>query len=120
MAHHLLLLSLLPHVHIVSVIWEVIARRSSSHTIDTLSILPTNLMVLHLLNYLLHVLTCVLKLCELLLEPYVEGFQRDDFLSRGHALDTSEQVMGDIVGRLKNMVLLEVDWPQGDVLNLID
>lgn len=47
-----------------------------------------NLMVLHLLNYLLHVLTCVLQLCELLLEFQVEGFEGDDFLSRGHALDT--------------------------------
>lgn len=77
-------------------------------------------MVLHLLNYLLHVLTCVLELCELLLEPEVEGFQRNDFLSHGHTLDTSEQVVRDIVRRLENMVLLQIDWSEGHVLNLID
>ena len=80
MAHHLLLvLSLLADVHIVSVVCEVISA-SPSHTVDPLSILTSDLMVLHLLNYLLHVLTCVLKLCELLLEPQVERLQRDDFL----------------------------------------
>lgn len=77
-------------------------------------------MVLHLLNYLLHVLTCVLELCELLLEPEVEGFQRNDFLCYSHTLDTSEQVVRDIVRRLENMVLLQIDWSEGHVLNLID
>ena len=52
------------------------------HAVDLSSILSSNLMVLHLLNYLLHVLTCVLQLSELFLEADVEGFKRDDFLGR--------------------------------------
>ena len=119
MAHHLRVLVLLPHVHIVSVGWKVIGRRSR-HTIDGLSILASDLMVLHLLNNLLHVLTCLLELCELLLKSYVEGLQRDDFLSHGHTLDTSEQVVRHIVGCLENVILLQVNWSQGHVLNLID
>ena len=119
MAHHLRVRVLLPHVHIVSVGREVIGRRSR-HTIDGLSILPSNLMVLHLLNNLLHVLTCLLELCELLLKPYVKGFQRDDFLGYGHTLDTSEQVVRHIVGSLENVILLQVDRSQSYVLNLID
>ena len=119
MAHHLRVLVLLPHVHIVSVGREVIGRRSR-HTTDGLSILPSDLMVLHLLNNLLHVLTCLLELGELLLKPYVEGLQRDGFLRYRHTLDTSEQVVCHIVGGLENVILLEVDRSQGHVLNLID
>ena len=106
-----------PHVHIVvSGSGEVIGRRRVRHGIERLSIL----MVLHLLNNLLHVLTCLLELGELLLEPYVEGFEGDDFLGHRHTLDTSEQVVRHIVGSLENVVLLQVDRPQGHVLNLID
>ena len=119
MAHHLRVRVLLRHVHIVSVGREVIGRRSR-HTIDGLSILPSNLMVLHLLNNLLHVLTCLLELGELLLKPYVEGLQRDGFLRDRHTLDTSEQVVCHIVGGLENVILLEVDRSEGHVLNLID
>jgi len=74
MAHQLLVLRLLTHVHIVSAGRKIISR-SGWHTVDSLSILASDLMVLHLLNYLLHVLTCVLELSKLLLEPNVEGFQ---------------------------------------------
>ena len=119
MAHHLRVLVLLPHVHIVSVGREVIGRRSR-HASDRLSILASDLMVLHLLNYLLHVLTRLLELGELLLEPYVEGFERDGFLGYGHTLDTSEQVVSHVVGGLENVILLEVDRSEGHVLNLID
>ena len=116
MAHSLRVLILLPHVHIVVSGREVIGRRRVRHAIDRLSIL----MVLHLLNNLLHVLTCLLELGELLLEAYVEGFERDDFLGHRHTLDTSEQVVRHIVGSLENVVLLQVDRSQGHVLNLID
>lgn len=45
------------------------ARHSS---VDYPSILATDLIALHLLNYLLHVLTRILQLLELLLEPDVK------------------------------------------------
>ena len=77
-------------------------------------------MVLHLLNYLLHVLTCVLQLRKLFLEPDVEGLERDEFLGWRHALDTCEKVVRHIVGRLENMVLLEVNLAHPWVLDLID
>ena len=58
------------------------------HVVNGAPILATDLLRLHLLNYLLHVLTRVLQLPKLLLEFYVEGLQGDDFLRWGHALDT--------------------------------
>ena len=81
MTHHWILLGLLTHAIHVSVGGEVVGGGRPVHAVD-LSILSSDLMVLHLLNYLLHVLTCVLQLCELFLEADVEGFKRDDFLGR--------------------------------------
>ena len=78
------------------------------------------MMVLHLLNNLLHVLTRALKLRELLLETHVESFQGDDFLGSSHALDTSEQVMSHVVRNLKNAILLQVYLSHVHVLDLID
>ena len=77
-------------------------------------------MRLHLLNYLLHVLTRVLQLGKLFLEANVEGLEGDDFLSWCHALDTCQQVMGDIVAHLENAILLEVNLPHARVLDLVN
>jgi len=77
-------------------------------------------MVLHLLNYLLHVLTCVLQLGKLFLKPDVEWLELDEFLSLRHALNTCQKVVRHIVGRLKNMILLQVNLSHARVLNLID
>ena len=91
MAHHLLLLARsLGHVRNVSVLSIVIGGVGRLlHIVDGPSLLASDLMVLHLLNYLLHVLTGVLQLGKLLLEPDVERLERDDFLGLGHTLDTS-------------------------------
>lgn len=77
-------------------------------------------MVLHLLNYLLHVLTGALQLGKLLLEADVELLEGDDFLSKWHALDSGEQVVSHIVRHLKNTILLLVNLSHAWVLNLID
>ena len=84
------------------------------------SILPSDLMVLHLLNYLLHVLTCVLQLGKLLSELLVEGLEGNYFLGWRHALDSCQQVVSHVVRHLKNAVLLQVNLSHTDVLNLID
>ena len=81
MTHHLIGPRLLTHTVHVS-IRGIVSGRRTVHAVDLSSILSSNLMVLHLLNYLLHVLTCVLQLCELFLEADVEWFKRDDFLGR--------------------------------------
>ena len=94
--------------------------RRESLRVDPGSIGATDLLLLHLLNYLLHVLTCVLQLLELLLEPDVEGLERDDFLGGRHRLDTCQQVVRHIVAHLKNAVLLKVNLPHALVLNLVD
>ena len=90
------------------------------HAVDLSSILSSNLMVLHLLNYLLHVLTCVLQLCELFLEANVEGLERDDFLGGRHTLYSSEQVVSHIIRSLKHVVLLQINLSHAWVLNLIN
>jgi len=77
-------------------------------------------MVLHLLNYLLHVLTCVLQLRKLFLKPNVEWLQRDEFLRWRHALNACKKVVCYIVGGLENMILFEVNLSHAGVLNLID
>ena len=77
-------------------------------------------MVLRLLNYLLHVLTCALQLVKLLRELLVEGLELDEFLGWFHALDTCEQVVRHIVGGLKNVILLHVDLVHARVLNWLD
>lgn len=88
-------------------------------SVDYPSILATDLIALHLLNNLLHVLTRILQLLELLLEPDVKRLKGDDFLGRSHALDTCEQVVRDIVGSLENVVLLEANLPHVGVHNLV-
>lgn len=90
------------------------------HAVDLSSILSSNLMVLHLLNYLLHVLTCVLQLCELFLEADVEGFEGDDFLGWRHTLDSGEQVVSNIIRSLKHVVLLQINLSHARVLNLVN
>ena len=117
-AHHLIL-GLRVHVVHVGGLREV-AGRGGGHGLQRLPILASDLMVLHLLNYLLHVLTCVLQLRKLLLEPVVEGLEGDHFLGVCHRLDTCQQVVRHVVGSLENVVLLEVDLPHAWVLNLID
>ena len=124
LAHQLLLL--LPHVGrqlillTLLLLRVVVVRRRLLQRVYGCSILPTDLLRLHLLNYLLHVLTRVLQLGKLFLEANVEGLEGDDFLSRCHALDTCQQVMGDIVAHLENAVLLEVNLPHARVLDLVN
>ena len=124
LAHQLLLL--LAHVRrqliilLTLLLRVVIARRRLLQRVYGCSILPTDLLRLHLLNYLLHVLTRVLQLGKLFLEANVEGLEGDDFLSRCHALDTCQQVMGDIVAHLENAILLEVNLPHARVLDLVN
>ena len=124
MAHNLIRLIWLLSTHVarhVSVERAIVSVAWLLHRINCPTpILARNLMVLHLLNNLLHVLARALQLGELLLEADVKGLQRDDFLWRGHALDTSEQVVGHVVGNLKNPILLQVDLSHARVLNLID
>ena len=92
LAHQLLLL--LAHVRrqliilLTLLLRVVVARRRLLQRVYGCSILPTDLLRLHLLNYLLHVLTRVLQLGKLFLEANVERLEGDDFLSGCHALDT--------------------------------
>ena len=124
LAHQLLLL--LAHVRrqliilLTLLLRVVVARRRLLQRVYGCSILPTDLLRLHLLNYLLHVLTRVLQLGKLFLEANVERLEGDDFLSGCHALDTCQQVMGDIVAHLENAVLLEVNLPHARVLDLVN
>lgn len=125
LAHQLLLL--LAHVRRQLIILltllllrVVVARRRLLQRVYGCSILPTDLLRLHLLNYLLHVLTRVLQLGKLFLEANVERLEGDDFLSRCHALDTCKQVMSDIVAHLENAVLLEVNLPHARILDLVN
>ena len=115
-----ILLLLTQEGHVASVIGRKEWATSWLHAVHALSILSSNLMVLHLLNYLLHVLTSVLELCKLLLEPYVEGLKTDDFLWMCHALDTSQKVVRHIVRSLKNVVLLQVNLAHAWVIDLIN
>jgi len=98
-AHHLVLL--LADVRNVSVLLTLggveICGGGLLQVVDAAAILAANLLRLHLLNYLLHVLTCVLQLRKLFLEADVEGFERYYFLGRRHALDTCQQVVRNIV-----------------------
>ena len=77
-------------------------------------------MVLHLLNYLLHILAGLLQLLKLLSEALVEGLQRNHFLGRSHPLDSCQQVVRHVVRHLKDAVLVHVNLTHADVLNLID
>ena len=77
LTHQLLLL--LPHVGrqlilltLLLLLRVVVVRRRLLQRVYGCSILPTDLLRLHLLNYLLHVLTCVLQLSKLFLELDVE------------------------------------------------
>ena len=90
-AHHLILL--LAHVvRNVSVLLAlssvIVGGGGLLHMVDAAAILAADLLRLHLLNYLLHVLTCVLQLRKLFLEADVEGLEGNDFLGGRHALDT--------------------------------
>ena len=62
----------------------------------------------HLLNDLLHELTGLAQLLELLLEFEVEAAEGDNLVGGGHALDTCEQVVRHVVRRLENVVLFAV------------
>jgi len=76
----------------------------------------------HLLNYALHKLTGILKALELLGKLLVEWSQRQ-FLLTGpfwHRLQSSEQVVSDIVGTLENPILLAVHLTHRGVLDLVN
>jgi len=85
LAHNLLLLLLRTHIRrnvvalsLLLLLLGVVGGGRGGlllHLVDSAAILPADLLRLHLLNYLLHVLTCVLELRKLLLKAHVERLE---------------------------------------------